>query len=208
MRAPARPKADFTREAALIASGQSLVAGIDEVGRGALAGPLCVAACILDPANLPDGADDSKKLNAARREALFGAILKSALAVSIVLVSPEEIDRHNIRGATLLGMRRALEGLARKPDIALIDGRDIPENLPCPAQAIIGGDGKSASIAAASILAKVTRDRLMQALDAHAPGYGFARHVGYGVAAHREAMLRLGRSPHHRRSFKIAGLGR
>ena len=126
MRAPARPKADFTREAALIASGQSLVAGIDEVGRGALAGPLCVAACILDPANLPDGADDSKKLNAARREALFGAILKSALAVSIVLVSPEEIDRHNIRGATLLGMRRALDGLARRPDIALIDGRDIP----------------------------------------------------------------------------------
>ena len=208
MRRAAKPKADFTREAALLASGHHGIAGVDEVGRGALAGPLCVAACILDPARLPEGADDSKKLTAARREALFATILETALAVSIVLVNVEEIDRHNIRGATLLGMRRALEGLARKPDIALIDGRDLPENLPCPAQAIIGGDSKSASIAAASILAKVTRDRLMRALDAQAPGYGFASHVGYGVAAHRAAMVRLGRSPFHRRSFRIAGLDR
>ena len=197
---------NHARESALIAAGSRLVAGVDEVGRGALAGPLGVAAVILDPARLPEGIDDSKVLSAARREALFEKILATALACAIVFVSAEEIDQLNIRAATLAGMRRALHGLAMRPDFALIDGRDVPDSLPCPAEAIIGGDAKSVTIGAASILAKVMRDRLMRALDAQAPAYGFARHVGYGTAAHLAALRREGRSPYHRRSFHIHGL--
>ena len=139
-------------------------------------------------------------------EEMFEKILGAALACAIVFVSVDEIDRLNIRGATLEGMRRALSGLAIRPEFALIDGRDVPSKLPCPANAIIGGDAKSVTIGAASILAKVMRDRLMKSLDAEAPAYGFARHVGYGVAAHRAAMASHGRCIHHRRSFRVAGV--
>lgn len=203
---PKRPGPDFARERVLIAAGHRFVAGVDEVGRGALAGPLGVAAVILDPTRLPEGIDDSKALSAARREEMFEKILGAALACAIVFVSVDEIDRLNIRGATLEGMRRALSGLAIRPEFALIDGRDVPSKLPCPANAIIGGDAKSVTIGAASILAKVMRDRLMKSLDAEAPAYGFARHVGYGVAAHRAAMASHGRCIHHRRSFRVAGV--
>jgi len=201
-----RPGPDHARETALMAAGHRFVAGVDEVGRGALAGPLGVAAVILDPARLPVGVDDSKVLSAARREVLFARILETALACAIVFVSVDEIDRINIRAATLAGMRRALQGLAIRPTHALIDGRDVPDGLPCSAEAIIGGDSKSVTIGAASILAKVMRDRLMRALDREVPAYGFARHVGYGTAAHLAALRRDGRSAHHRRSFRISVL--
>jgi ribonuclease HII len=190
----------FARELALWDRG-ALVAGVDEVGRGPLAGPVCVAAAILSP-DAPPGIDDSKKLSAARREALFPLILESALAVSVVLASAEEIDRYNIRGATLRAMARAVAGLSLRPDFALIDGRDVPAGLPCPAEAVIGGDALSLSIAAASIVAKVTRDRLMTRLDRQFPGFGFAGNAGYPTAAHRSALARLGPTPLHRRSFK------
>ena len=183
--------------------GYRLVAGVDEVGRGALAGPVVVAAVILDPANIPDGIDDSKKLGPARRERLYAAILRSALATSFVYVAVAEIDALNVRRATLVGMARAIRALCLRPATALVDGRDIPPETPCLTQAIIGGDGLTLSVGAASIIAKVTRDRLMRALDAHAPGYGFARHVGYGTEAHRAALRRLGPSPYHRRSFRL-----
>lgn len=176
-------------------------AGVDEAGRGPLAGPVAVAAVILDPAHPIDGLDDSKRLTARRRESLFEIILERALAHHIVLVPCAEIDRINILQATMQGMRRALEGLVPAADHALIDGNRLPERLPCPARAVIGGDHLHAAISAASILAKVTRDRYMVQLEAHHPGYGFARHKGYGVAAHVEALQRLGPCPEHRRSF-------
>jgi ribonuclease HII len=187
------------------ASGARFVAGVDEVGRGPLAGPVGVAAVIFAPgAEPPPGIDDSKKLDRARREALAPLILERALAVSVVFASAEEIDRHNIRGATLRAMARALAGLSIRPDFALIDGRDVPDPLACPARAVIDGDALSLSIAAASIIAKVARDRLMARCDSHYPGYGFADHAGYATARHREALARLGPSPLHRRSFKSA----
>jgi ribonuclease HII len=192
------------RESALARAGSRLIAGVDEVGRGALAGPLCVAAAIFDCRRLPAGVDDSKKLNAERREALFPDILAAARAVAIVFVSVDEIDAINIRRATLAGMRRALCALHLAPDHALIDGRDLPEDVPCPAEAIIGGDALCLSIAAASILAKVTRDRLMRSLDPFAPAYGFCKNVGYGTEVHLAALRRFGRTRHHRRSFKFS----
>ncbi len=140
-------------------------------------------------------------MSAARRTELAGAVFASALAVSIAMASAEEIDAYNIRGATLRAMARALNALSPRPDYALIDGRDVPPHLICPASAAIGGDGRSLSIAAASIVAKVARDALMTRLDAHFPGYGFARHAGYPTREHREALERLGPCPLHRRSF-------
>jgi ribonuclease HII len=196
----------FKFERALIASGHRYVVGVDEVGRGPLAGPVGVAAVILDPHDLPPGLDDSKALSAARRETLSLAIYAKALAVTLVFASVEEIDAHNIRGATLLAMARAVAALSLRADYALIDGRDAPPGLRCPARAIIGGDGLSLSIAAASIVAKVARDALMIRLDAAHPGYGFARHAGYPTRAHVAALARLGPCPLHRRSFKPKGL--
>ena len=149
----------------------------------------------------PPGIDDSKKLNRARREALAPLIMETALAVSIVFVCAREIDRLDIRGATLAAMARALKGLSLRPDFALIDGRDSPET-PCPTRPIVGGDARSLSIAAASIVAKVARDRMMARADVHFPGYGFASHAGYGTLQHRRALTRLGPSPLHRLSFK------
>lgn len=178
-----------------------LAAGVDEAGRGPLAGPVCVAAVILDPARPIDGLDDSKRLTERRREALFPLITERALAWHIVLVDCAEIDRINILQATMQGMCRAVAGLSRAPELALIDGNRIPDGLSCPGRAIIGGDRLEAAISAASILAKVHRDRHMVALDARYPGYGFARHKGYGVKAHLEALERLGPCLEHRRSF-------
>jgi ribonuclease HII len=192
---------DFAHENACRTEGLWPVAGVDEAGRGPLAGSVAVAAVILNPADLPIGVDDSKALTAPRREELFDLILAKALAVSIAFASADEIDTHNIRMATLRAMARALAALHARPKIALIDGRDVPPGLTCQSRAIIAGDAACLSIAAASIVAKVTRDRMMARLDAHCPGYGFAQHAGYATQAHRDAIATLGPSPFHRRSF-------
>ena len=177
-----------------------LIAGVDEAGRGPLVGPVCAAAVILDPARPIDGIADSKKLTAARRERLDRLIRDGALAWSIAWSSAEEIDRLNILQATLLAMRRAVAGLQVRPARVLVDGNRCPE-LEIETQAIVGGDGRVAAIGAASILAKVARDRLMDRLDLDFPGYGFARHKGYPTRDHLEALRRLGPTIQHRRSF-------
>jgi len=178
-----------------------LVAGVDEAGRGPLAGPVAVAAVILDPARPIVGLGDSKKLSEARREALYPQIIEQALAWSVVLVEVEEIDRLNIFQATMAGMSRAVASLSPAACEALIDGNKLPADLPCPGRAIVGGDALEPAISAASILAKVSRDRLMVELDATHPGYGFAVHKGYPTPAHLEALQRLGPCVRHRRSF-------
>ncbi len=178
-----------------------MVAGVDEAGRGPLAGPVSAAAVILHPDHIPSGLNDSKKLSAARRAILFDAIQVSA-TVSLAWASVEEIDRLNIRNAALLAMRRAVEGLKTPARHALIDGNAIPPDLPCGATAVVKGDAKCLSIAAASIIAKVARDRLMAELAKAHPGYGWEGNQGYPTAEHRAALLHLGVTPHHRRSFK------
>ena len=192
--------ADFSHEARAIAQGCQLVAGVDEVGRGPLAGPVVAAAVILDPQAIPDGLADSKLLSAPRREALFDTILQQALAVGIGSASASEIDRLNIRQATLLAMGRSVAALPLAPGLVLVDGNDPPA-LPFPCEAIIGGDALVCSIAAASIIAKVTRDRMMARLGQHYPAYGFAGHAGYGTAKHRAAIKEHGPCPAHRYSF-------
>lgn len=192
---------DYSFETAWHARGITQVAGVDEVGRGPLAGPVVAAAVILDPVRLPAGLNDSKQVSAKNR-ALLAAELPKIAMVSIAEASVKEIDALNIRQATFLAMRRAVEGLAIAPEALLIDGRDIPPGLPCHAEAIVKGDGRSLSIAAASILAKEARDALMRQLDAENPGYGWAQNAGYPTKAHRDALLSLGVTPHHRRSFK------
>ncbi|MFV0473643.1 MAG: ribonuclease HII [Pikeienuella sp.] len=177
------------------------VAGVDEVGRGPWAGPVVAAAVILDPARIPEGLNDSKKLSAKRREALMAA-LEDAAEIGLGAASVEEIDRLNILQASFLAMRRALAALPRAPGFALIDGNRVLPGLPCPAEAVVKGDGRSLSIAAASIAAKVTRDALMAELAKAHPEYGWERNAGYGVAAHRAALLAHGVTPHHRRSFR------
>lgn len=191
---------DFSRERRAIADGFWPVAGIDEVGRGPLAGPVVAAAVILDPRCVPDGLDDSKALTAARRQELFEAITASALGVAIASATAVEIDTINIRQASLLAMQRAVAGLAVTPASILVDGNDPPD-FACRTEAIIGGDMLVASIAAASIVAKVARDAMMMRLCARYPGYGFSRHVGYATAAHRAAIAALGPCPEHRFSF-------
>lgn len=178
-----------------------LLAGVDEAGRGPLAGPVAVAAVILDPARPIGGLGDSKALSEARREALFDRIRTDALAWHITFVEPAEIDALNILQATLLGMRRALEGLAPRAELARIDGNRLPKGLYCPAEALVGGDAREPAIMAASILAKVARDRHMLALHAAYPHYGFDRHKGYPSPAHLEALQAHGPCPAHRRSF-------
>ena len=177
-----------------------LVAGVDEVGRGPLAGPVVTAAVILDPERPIAGLADSKKLSEARREALFDIIQRDALAWALGRAEVEEIDRLNILQATLLAMQRAVAALDPAPQHVLVDGNRCP-SLPCTAEAIIKGDGTVPAISAASIIAKVSRDREMMALDAQYPGYGFARHKGYPSPAHLAALEQLGASPIHRRSF-------
>ncbi len=193
------PHDDWERD--LRARGVARVAGIDEAGRGPLAGPVSAAAVILDLDDVPEGIDDSKALTPARREELFGLILGRAVAVGIGLASAAEIDALNIRQATFAAMRRAALALPLAPHHLLIDGRDVPPGLPCPARALVKGDALSLSIAAASIVAKVTRDRLMARLGALHPGYGFEAHKGYPTAAHRSAILRHGPTAFHRLSF-------
>lgn len=178
-----------------------IIAGVDEAGRGPLAGPVVVAAVILDPARPIRGLDDSKQLNEAVREKLHDRILERALAHCVVFVERDEIDRINIFQATMVGMTRALMGLSMAPQIALVDGNRLPRILPCEGRAVIGGDATEPAISAASILAKVSRDRHMQAIEAVHPGYGFAKHKGYAVPEHLEALQRLGPCDIHRRSF-------
>jgi ribonuclease HII len=178
-----------------------LVCGVDEAGRGPWAGPVSAAAIILDPARLPKGINDSKQLNHATRERLYGEIVEVAVAYCVVIVDAGQIDAINILGATQLAMARAVAGLSVAPSLALIDGNRAPA-LGCPTVTIVKGDALSLSIAAASILAKVTRDRLMLQADLDFPGYGFAKHKGYGVPEHSAALSRLGPCPLHRMSFK------
>ena len=197
----AMAKPHFRHEKALFTSGLWPVAGVDEAGRGPLAGPVTAAAVVLDPKKLPKGLDDSKKLTANARDELFDLICSRALAIGVGIACVEEIDRINIRNATFLAMTRAIHALALPPVHVLIDGNAAPKHLPCAVQTIIKGDGISVSIAAASIIAKVTRDRLMQQLDALHPGYGFGDHMGYSTPAHFAALKELGPCPAHRRSF-------
>lgn len=190
---------DFSRERALYAEGFAPVAGADEAGRGPLAGPVVAAAVVLDPERIPAGLDDSKKLSAARREALYAEICATA-QVAVSLAPPERIDRDNIRQATLWALAGAVRALPCRPAFLLVDGNDPPQ-VACDVEAVIGGDGLIASIAAASIVAKVVRDRLMMQVGAAFPAYGFERHMGYGTRAHGEALRAHGPCRHHRRSF-------
>lgn len=177
------------------------VAGVDEAGRGPLCGPVYAAAVILDPARPIDGLNDSKKLSEKKREALAPLIRERALAWAVGIATVEEIDRLNILHATMLAMRRAVEGLAVPPDQVLIDGNRVPPGLTVPARAIVGGDASEAAISAASILAKTGRDHEMMALAALYPQYGIAKHKGYPTAEHLAALRIHGPSPIHRRSF-------
>ena len=187
-------------EAALEALGLQLIAGVDEAGRGALAGPVVVAAVILPPTPIIDGIADSKLLSPARRDTLADQIRACAIAWAVAVISSDMVDAGNILAATHVGMRRALLGLAPVPDHALIDGLPVPD-LPVPNEALVAGDRHSYSIAAASILAKTHRDRTMCILDELYPGYGFAGHKGYGAQTHLEAIARLGLCPAHRKTF-------
>ena len=189
----------FRRERALIKRGVWPVAGCDEAGRGPLAGPVVAAAVVLDPKRIPKGIDDSKRLSAARREELFEEICATS-SFAVAFASPARIDRDNILRASLWALMRAVQALPETPRHVFVDGRDRLD-VDCDCDAVIGGDGIVMSIAAASIIAKVTRDRLMCALALDCPGYGFETHKGYAVPEHREALDRLGPSIHHRRFF-------
>lgn len=194
---------DFEIERLHWRQGRRLVAGVDEAGRGCLAGPVVAGAVILPPdARLP-GLDDSKKLSADQRERLYVEVHAEALAVGVGTCSPEEIDELNILWAAMEAMARALADLALPPDLALIDGNRTPPGLTVPAEALVKGDARSLSIAAASVVAKVTRDRLLVALDAEHPAYGFAGHKGYPTAQHYAALAQHGPTPYHRRSFRL-----
>lgn len=191
-----------TLESALYRSGLGPVAGVDEVGRGACAGPLVVAACVLGPNRMDSLAalDDSKKLTARVREELFPLIRRYALAYHVVFIDSVEVDRRGVHAANIEGMRRAVAGLPTRPGYVLSDGFRVP-GLAAPSLPVIGGDAAAACIAAASVLAKVSRDRLMVAMDAEHPGYGFAEHKGYSTAAHGAALAELGPCGQHRQSF-------
>jgi ribonuclease HII len=196
----AKPAPLLVVQPALVWDKPGLVAGVDEAGRGPLAGPVVAAAVILDDLNPIKGLDDSKKLTAKRREQLFDDIMAKALCVSIAQASIEEIDNLNILQATMLAMQRAVLGLRLPPTKVLIDGNRVPV-LPMLAEAIVGGDAKVEAISAASILAKVTRDRWCEQIDAQYPAYGFAKHKGYGTAQHLAALQKYGATPLHRTSF-------
>lgn len=191
---------DLTAEVAY-AGKDATICGVDEAGRGPWAGPVVAAAVVLDRGCIPPGLDDSKKLTPRRRAVLFDAI-RAAASVGVGIASVEEIDALNILRANDLAMLRAIGALQPAPEAALIDGNRVPPGLPCRARALVGGDGRSLSIAAASIIAKVTRDRIMGELAGAHPGYGWERNMGYGTAEHRAALIRLGVTPHHRRSFR------
>ncbi len=191
---------DFSIEQHYASKGKTAIAGVDEAGRGPLAGPVVAASVVLDRENIPPGLNDSKKLSAKTREALFDQILQTA-AVSIAIVPATTIDRINIRMASLLAMRNAVIGLPVMADIALVDGRDRPPGLDIDVKTLIKGDGRSLSIAAASIIAKVVRDRQMVLTGTLFPKYGFEKHKGYGTRAHFEAIRQHGPCAFHRMSF-------
>lgn len=191
----------FELETVELMLGGGPLVGIDEAGRGPWAGPVVAAAVVLDPDNLPVGIADSKQLDADQREVVFQRIKAQALAVGLAVADAERIDRENILNATLWAMGEAVKQLSLKPRLALVDGNKLPR-LSFPARAIVKGDAKCLSIAAASIMAKVTRDRIMIELARTCPGYGFERHKGYGTPEHKDAITRLGVTPYHRRSFK------
>jgi ribonuclease HII len=187
-------------ENSLFDDGYNIVAGVDEAGRGPLAGPVCAAAVIL-PKNLQiEGLNDSKKLSPKKRDKLYDIIIENAVSYGIGFASVEEIDRYNILNATYMAMNRALEKLSVTPDISIIDG-NRSEGVTFKNICVVGGDGKSASVAAASILAKVTRDRLMEELDRQYPQYQFSKHKGYGTKLHYEKIREFGVSPIHRKTF-------
>lgn len=196
---PDTPDATFERSVGQDLRGK--FAGVDEAGRGPWAGPVVIAAAILDYDNLPEGLNDSKKLTEQRREELYEQILESA-EVSLCVQSARTIDSLNIREATLQGMRTCAERLASPVKRFFIDGRDVPHHLPQEGQALIKGDGRCLAISAASIVAKVTRDRLMVKMDKYYPEYGFAQHKGYGTKQHQEALATHGVTPLHRCSFR------
>jgi len=196
---PSGSLASFDREKS--GRGRLLLAGVDEAGRGCWAGPVVAAAVILPAGWCPEGLNDSKKLTARQREAYCDQIQASALSWGACAVSSGEIDRTDILRATLRAMAGSVARLDPGPDLVLVDGLQVPP-LPCPGQSLVRGDATSAAIAAASVVAKVLRDRVMTAWDRRFPGYGFADHKGYGVAAHREALLRLGPCPLHRFSYR------
>jgi len=189
---------EFEKE--VLAKGYKSVCGVDEAGRGPLAGPVCAAAVILPEGVIIDGVNDSKKLSEKKRESLFDVIREQALSYSIAYATVDEIEEINILNATMLAMRRAIDGLDIKADYAMIDGNKIPP-IDIDAECIVKGDAKSMSIACASILAKVSRDRLLYKYAEEYPMYGFDKHKGYGTKVHREAILKYGPCPYHRKSF-------
>lgn len=191
---------DYSLEEALLQKGYQFICGIDEAGRGPLSGPVVAAACILPLGCVIEGLNDSKKLSPKKRDLLFDEIKEKAVAYAIASASPEEIDTINILNATMLAMNRALEGLPIAADVALIDG-NMARGFSIPTQTVIKGDSVSASIAAASILAKVTRDRICMEDDKKYPAYLFAKHKGYATALHMQILREIGPSPIHRRSF-------
>lgn len=195
----ASPDDRFEREA--VSAGRSRVVGVDEVGRGPLAGPVTAAAVWLDPARMPEGLDDSKRLGPARRARLAAQLAETA-DIAVGHASVEEIDRLNILRAAHLAMVRAVAGLSVAPDFCLVDGTMVPAGLACEAQALVRGDARSLSIAAASIVAKTARDALMADLAVRHPGYGWEQNAGYPTPAHKAALAALGPSPAHRRSFR------
>ena len=192
---------DLSFETAALNKGFTSVCGVDEAGRGPLMGPVCAAAVILPEDVILEGVNDSKKLSEKKREALFDVIKEKAIAYSVAFASVEEIEEVNILNATYLAMNRAIEGLKLPADYALIDGNRVPKGIKIPCETIVKGDAKSLSIAAASILAKVSRDRLVLEYDKEYPEYKFALHKGYGTAAHIEAIKKYGPCKYHRPSF-------
>lgn len=192
---------DFSIEKEAIQNGYKFVCGVDEAGRGPLAGPVCAAAVILPIDAEIEGLNDSKKLSEKKREALFPVICEKAIAYSIAFGSLEEIEELNILEATYLAMNRAIEALPKQADFALIDGNRVPKDIKIPCQTVVKGDAKSCSVAAASVLAKVTRDRLLLEYDEQYPQYNFKKHKGYGTKEHTDLILKYGPCPIHRMSF-------
>mgnify|MGYP004460492383 FL=1 len=192
---------DYEFEKAAVNSGFSCICGVDEAGRGPLAGPVCAAAVILPVGAVIEGLDDSKKLTEKKREKLYDIIKETAVAYSVAYGTLEEIETVNILEATYLAMNRAIEGLTVKPDFALIDGNRVPRGIKIPCETIVKGDSKSMSVAAASVLAKVTRDRLMLEYDKKYPEYNFKKHKGYGTKEHTELIKQYGPCEIHRLSF-------
>lgn len=192
---------DFEIETLAREKGYKYICGVDEAGRGPLAGPVCAAAVILPDNCEIDGLNDSKKLSEKKREALYDVIIEKAIAYAVCYGTLEEVETVNILQATFLAMNRAIDELSVKPDYALIDGNRVPKDIKIPCETVVKGDSKSYSVAAASILAKVTRDRLMEEYDILYPQYGFAKHKGYGTAVHYAAIKEYGPSPVHRLTF-------